>query len=540
MLFFQHAAAKVAHSTQTITMRYHSTPQLARALSAILGLLLFIGAPAARAQEIPTPPDLWNLATGEKIPGADVLKTRDFGAISQGAPPDVQRMGFFRVVVVEHQDNLQPNDIILAVDGLRIYGWREFELARFRDPLATNMTLLINRKGDLHWLKYHDLQPGRSLGAGFDIDAEHDRILNAMESLGLPLADEKVRQSLMQLPAQSALELDQWSKQAPPNPDTAWLQDFIDLYTAVQGRHYANAVKPAHEPPIPYFKRLEAFYLTLADENKAKEVPPDLKASGEVPEFYTLALPVPGYLPPLGNLKFSDRRFQALLLRKYALGDRPDQEITMAAQKYATSGSDGLDLYIDQVRASLLDPDRQGILPYRNNLLQNPTSRTLMAQALSDRMKDPDAIDWPINAYAMIALDWATGNYGAIAPTVSDLGKRSPYLARLAMGGLYFIRHAERNRWRYLNAAMNVMAKNRDFLGPDVPVLYTWAISKVQPVALSLGMADGNKLADPYWLLTAAPYADLVALKAGSSPAPSPAPADATGASPSPAAQPGQ
>jgi len=524
-------------------MRFHSSSRrLAQALSAVLGFLLFAGSPGVRAQDIPTPPDLWNLATGEKIPGADVLKTKDFGAISQGAQPAFRRMGFFRVVVVENQDDLQPNDIVLAVDGLRIYGWREFELARFRNPLATSMTLLINRKGDLHWLKYHDLQPGRALGSGFDIDAEQDRILNALESLGLPLTDEKVRQSLLQLPAQAPVELDQWSKQSPGNADTAWLQDFIDLYTAIQGRHYANAVKPAHAPPIHYFQRLENFYLTLADENKAKEVSPDLKASGEVPEFYVLALPVAGYLPPLGNLKFSDKRFQALFLRKYALGDRPDSEITMAAQKYATSGSDGLDLYMDQVCASLLDPDTQGELPYRNKLLQSPASRTLLAQALSDRIKDPDAVDWSVNAYAMIALDWATGNYGAIAPLVDDLGKRSPYLARRAMGGLFFIRHAERNRWRYLAAAIKVMAKNRDFMGPDVPVLYTWAISKVQPVALSMDMADGNKLADPYWLLTGAPYAVLVALKGDAAPSPTPtaADADAASASPSPGGQPGQ
>jgi hypothetical protein len=523
-------------------MRFHSSLRLAQALSALLAVLVFLGSPAIRAQDIPTPPDLWSLSTGEKIPAADVLKTKDFGAISQGAQPAVRRMGFFRVVVVENQDDLQPNDIILAVDGLRIYGSREFDLARFRNPLATSMTLLINRKGDLHWLKYHDLQPGRSLGSGFDTDAEQDRILNAMESLGLPLTDEKVRQSLQQLPAQAAAELDQWSKQSPGTTDTAWLQEFIDLYTAVQGRHYSGVVKPAHAPPIPYFQRLENFYLTFADENKAKEVPPDLKASGELPEFYVLALPVPGYLSPLGDLKFSDRRFQSLFLRKYALGDRPDSEIAMAAQKYATSGSDGLDLFIDQVCASLLDPDNQGELPYRNKLLQSPASRTLLSQALSDRIKDPGAVDWPINAYAMIALDWATGNFRDIAPLVDDLGKRSPYLARRAMGGLFFIRHAQRNRWAYLAAARNVMANSRDFLGPDVPVLYTWAISKVQPVALSMDMADGNRLPDPYWLLTGAPYAVLVALKGETTPAPSPTPAaaDAASPSPNPNGQPGQ
>jgi hypothetical protein len=174
---------------------------------------------------------------------------------------------------------------------------------------------------------------------------------------------------------------------------------------------------------------------------------------------------------------------------------------------------------MDQVRASLLDPDNQGELPFRNKLLQDGASRTLLLQALADRMKDPDAVDWPIDAYAMIALDWKTGNADKIAPLLADLGKRSPYLARSATAALFFFRHQTRSPWRLLAQTRYVLANNHNFLGPDVPELYTWALSKVLPVARSLQMVSANQLPDPQLLLTSAPYAELVVLKGGQIPA---------------------
>jgi hypothetical protein len=124
------------------------------------------------------------------------------------------------------------------------------------------------------------------------------------------------------------------------------------------------------------------------------------------------------------------------------------------------------------------------------------------------------SIDWALNAYAMVALDWATGGWEKMAPILSDLAPRSPYLARSAMQGLYFIRHAERNRQRYLAPSRDVMAKNNDFLGPDAPAMYPWAINKIQPIAESLGLVNGNPLPNPYLLLTGVPYAEMMALKA--------------------------
>ena len=120
--------------------------RFARAWLLLQALLILTLVPALRAQDLQPPDHLWNIATGEMMPGADVLKSKDFGAI-------VQDNGIHRRwkwwLDVPQPEGLNPGDIILAVDGMRIYGSREFELARFRDPLATSMTLLVNHEGDL-------------------------------------------------------------------------------------------------------------------------------------------------------------------------------------------------------------------------------------------------------------------------------------------------------------------------------------------------------------------------------------------------------
>jgi len=63
------------------------------------------------------------------------------------------------------------------------------------------------------------------------------------------------------------------------------------------------------------------------------------------------------------------------------------------------------------------------------------------------------------------------------------------------------------------SAVEKILGRNRYFLGPNVPELYLWALSKVRPAAITVGEADGNLIPDPYELLISAPYAELVALK---------------------------
>jgi len=503
-------------------MPARSTPCRFARLILIPVLSLLACAVRLSAQDI-QPPDLWDIATGEQIPGSDVLKTKDFGAVIAAIPQKVS---------AAWQGGLRPGDIILGVDGMRTFGSREYQLARFRNLMASKMTLLINRDGDLEWHKLHGLTPGRDIGVRFDLNTEQDRFLNAVESLGLPVSDESIIPPLRLLPAHAAAAVFLWTdpKKSPTQPDTAWLQEFINLYAAIQGRHYAEASSPAHEPPIPYFQRLEKFYLSLAAANQPKETPPDLQKSGVTPEFYTLAVPVPYYKPALGDLHFSDLRFKTLVTRLYASNGRPDEEIATAANEYASNDADGLDAYLSEIKAAILDPDTMDGWPYRSYLVARPVSRTLLIQQLSDRMKDESAPDWPLDACAMVSLDFLNGSNSAAADLVAAIGKHSPWLAVFVAQNASDNRQATKGgdpqRFRYLRL---VMSKNQNFLGSDIPALYTWAVAKVGPLGIASREIPMGPIRDPYFILTAAPYAELSALKGVQPPPPNPAPPNVPG-----------
>jgi hypothetical protein len=475
------------------------------------------------------PPNLWDIATGEEISGADVLKTKSFGVVVAGSgwggsPADAS--------------GLRGGDIILGMDGMRTYGKREWELARFRNPLSSTMTLLINREGDLQWIKLHDLDPGRMIGVEWNNDQEQERFIDEIESLGLPVPEDRVLPALRLLPAAAAPALDLWAHSGTAsNPaDTAWLQEFIKLYLAVQSRHYSEAAPPAHQPPIPYFQRLEKFYLSLAAANLFKETPPDVARTGETPEFYTLALPIPFYKPSLGDVHFSDLRFNALLARAYgtprsAHADdtvQENAEIKIAAAKYASGTGDGLERYLDAIKAGLLNARGYGALAYDSDLVQQPLSRYLLITRMQGALQNESDGDWPLVACAMIALDTQKGDDAAAFDLIQRLAKHSPALAAIAADQA--LRHDRvAGGFKQLRHDMN---HSEGFLAADYPELYRWASEQVAPLAEDCAEIDRAERHDPYVVLIQAPYAELSALK-GVKEAPPPATAPET-PSPSP------
>jgi hypothetical protein len=450
------------------------------------------------------PPNLWDIATGEEIPGADVLKAKDFGAV---------------VAASSDAAGLRDGDIILGVDGMRTYGTRDWELARFRNPMSSTMTLLINREGDLQWLKLHDLEPGRMIGVEWNTAQEQERFINEIESLGLPIPADAILPALRLLPASAAAALDLWARAKPSlaPENTAWIQEFITLYLAVQSRHYSDAKAPAHLPPIPCFLRLEKFYLSLAAANLGKEAPPDVARTGETPEFYTLALPIPFYKPSLGDLHFSDLRFNALLARNYGMphvvaadGTMAERDETrIAAAQYATSKGDGLERYLDIIKAGLLDGRDYGASAYDNDLVQQSLSRYLLSMRMQEALRNESDGDWPLVACGMIALDTQNGDDASAYALIQKLAKHSPALAENAAD--LALRH---NRvaagFKQLRHDMN---HSEGFLAADYPELYRWASEQVAPLAVDCAEIDRAERRDPYAVLTKAAYAELSALK---------------------------
>jgi hypothetical protein len=463
-------------------------------------------------------PDLWDIATGEHIPAAEVLKTKDFGA----------RVKDFDYNTPASRNFLQ-GDIILAVNNFRVYGGHEYTLARNRDPFSSSLSYLVNRNGDLLWVKLHNLQPGHRIGLRTDWRVDCDRFPAAIESLGLPAPDEKTLPALQLLPARAAAELYLWDISSPSAAaaNTAWLKDFIDLYLAVEGRHYSDAHAPNHQPPIPYFQRLEKFYLALAAANQPKETLPDASKTGESPEFYVLAMPIPICEPPLGELHFTDLRFNSLLSRAYATSESgSDAEVVAAAAQYANKQADGIERYLNYTKAALLNPVRFNDLLYANRSVADSFSRKLLIQAISGLMSDQGQPDWPLNAAAMIALKFRNGDFQDAAGLLDALGKRSPWLAlSVAQNARHHVSLAPgKKRFATIRKVLN---RTNFFFGGDLPEAYRWTLETVTPIAVAAKEIGPWDETEPYHTLTNAAYAELSALKAAapsasSSPAPQP------------------
>jgi hypothetical protein len=460
------------------------------------------------------PPELWDIGTGERIAGADLLETKNFGAVIDDISPGG----------AADKGGLKKGDIILGVDGMRVYGKAECKLAWFRNPMSSTMTLLVNHEGDLAWRKLHDLSAGHRIGIHLDPNLERNRFLAEIEALGLPIPDEKLLPALRMLPSHAAAALHLWAaaKGSSAGQNTAWIQDFIGLYSELSQRQYGKATAPANQPPIPYFQRLEKFYLSLAAANQPTETPPDLAKTGETPEFYALALPIPNCNAPLGDPHFTDPRFNALLAGKFAGESWLDSEIKAAAVEYGGSQAEGLDRYLDKVKASILDPSLYILTPYNSALVQHPVSVVLLIQQLGDRMKDETNPDWPLEACAMVPLKFLAGAPSEAADLVNTLGQRSPYLAQCAANSALASRSLIKGK-EPLKALRKVIAENRDFyLEPGAPALCRWALEKVSALAVAYDEIKADQVDDPYAILTGAPFAEVSALK-GVQPPPVPA-----------------
>jgi hypothetical protein len=240
-------------------------------------------------------------------------------------------------------------------------------------------------------------------------------------------------------------------------------------------------------------------------------------------------------VPPLGDLHFTDLRFNSLVNRVYAARSGLDAETKAAAEDYAHSKADDLDRYLDNTKASILDRERLGGIIYDSNLVNQPISIKVLIQALAGQMKDESRPDWPLDACGMIALKFRNGDFQEAADLVDALGKHSPWLAASAT------RNAHYHGWLvpggndHFDALFKVLDRTNNFFGPEIPAVYRWALDTVAPIAV----ADQEyppwvAREEPYYLLTDSPYAELSALKAAR-----PAPA-AFAPSPTPDAPSGQ
>jgi hypothetical protein len=386
------------------------------------------------------------------------------------------------------------------------------------------MSLIVNRDGDLITLKAHELAPGRVMGVTMDEAIEQNLFSESLESLGM-VPDDATLDAIRYMPARAVAELEEWRLQAPVKKDTAWLNDFLALFTAVQQRRYADAKAPAHEPPIPYFKSLATFYLAYAEANKDRESEPDWKRYTQPPEFFVLNVPIPATpVPPLGDVRFSDQKFQALITRRQAHDGIQLKDLEDAAVEYDMAETDGVNKFLNQVKASLLDPWNQSDWPFRSPLVGDELSRHLILQNFDQRLAVKTDPDLALIEFASIGPLVVSKNFGRAVDLFRDLAKRSPYLARKAV----WVYTSAFKPWHIKPqkrmAIYAIVASENNLMGPNPPALCLWALKKVAPLANWTNESSGNQT-DPASILLNAPYAQLLALTGSNGAPKSPAPA---------------
>jgi len=227
-------------------------------------------------------PDLvLDLITWDKLSDEDLQKTRDYGLRVAGVAPgaDVARA------------DLKPDDVILTIDGYRVYGPGEYALVYFSELTPGMSVLRVNRGGQVRVLSVRQTQP--KTGYGFEFKPDRRRLVKLLDGIGLPVAEDS-EAALAYFPARATMRLELWLAADPANRGKAgWVRDYVALYLALVNQEYANAKAPRQRSPIPLFNRLADFYLSIARRHQDGEQEPDWKSHDESLDFYVLYYPFP-------------------------------------------------------------------------------------------------------------------------------------------------------------------------------------------------------------------------------------------------------
>jgi hypothetical protein len=464
----------------------------------VLALVLF-STESVRAGDKEPPPTLHDLGTGEEIAANETIHTKNYGAVVKSVRGAVA-------------DLLRPGDIIVGLDGWRTFGYRDYQLARFKQPLDLTMTLLVNRDGDFEKIKISGLKPGRDIGAQIDHYFGRGRFGNTADALGLAL-DGSTGNMMQFTCAQAAASLEQWMLEAG-DKDTAWLKDFIALTYDVQKSRFASARIPTHEPPVAFFKRLEKFLLSVVERNKTREQPPDWKALGESAEYFVLNYPIPGFAsPPLGTLKLSDKRFQSLLEKRTS--PAPHNELRASAEVYTRGGDTAMERALNYAKAALIDPQDYDMWAYASPIVWDPKARQFLLAELNSRRANTDDPDWPLIAYASVGPLVLDMKRKEAAEIVSQLGKQSPYLGWRAIQTFLDAAHDSKSREKGLEFIEKAANDNDYFMGSGASQMLRWALQKMPPIVAWTGEVHATN--DPTRLLLGAPYSELLALTGSAS-----------------------
>jgi len=329
---------------------------------------------------------------------------------------------------------VERGDLLVAVDGYRVYDGREFQLfRRQRGPEADALTLLVERNGDIRRIDVANTPALRRIGQ--DMRTNGPTLPALLQQMGVPCGDEE-RRILIRFPQRAVQEIMDWLAADPGHVrQVDWLRDLTSLYIHLANQEWEQAATLDAKPsPLPYCRRLACFYQSLAERNRHGEQPPDPAAHGESLEFYVINYPYPKFIwPAKGVLTSTDTEFLLYLDRRYQEPFGPGGPAAHWAMEQLEKYERGSErqCYMKELKAALVCPNYHGGWPYRTSFVQNAETRKPLVSKLRDGLAKKDA-DQLLYGYSLVGPLVIDNQEAELLARLEALGQQSPYFCLLA------------------------------------------------------------------------------------------------------------
>ncbi|MBN2713591.1 MAG: hypothetical protein JXR97_14315 [Planctomycetes bacterium] len=375
---------------------------------------------------------------------------------------------------------LLVGDIVLALDGYRVFDAAAFDMIRFifRNE-AEDMTLVVRRGKDIYEVKLLGLDPVRD-GKLKVRTRTMNTLFDKLKELGIAY-DESVAGHLKKFPGQAVEKLDLWLKADPANRNnTAWLKQFVDNYAHCVNLEWDKINIPEQNLPVPIFNRLTKLYLSLADlyrgNPKAEPMP---KSHGVLIAFFMQYYPYPHRVTPeFGVVKATDEKFLGFL-KSMRDGSDDDEDKRHSYANSINDGGSAANIYLGQVKKAILHPDNHGGWPYRSSQIWTKESREPVVQDLESRLKsEPENAS--LIAFALIGPMIHDNNQTRLLELEKMIREKSPYLA-------YRARQIIRLGTNFLNRVQlwekcRVEFDKHDLYGGDASILPEWIADRTTTI----------------------------------------------------------
>ncbi len=327
------------------------------------------------------------------------------------------------------RSGIQRGDRLLAVDGVRVYGVREFVYLLGRRPAGRyGVDLAVAGSDGLRGVTIAAALRREMLGLRLD-DPEVP-LAKALAARGLQL-DEVAGACLNVLPLRYRLGLYDALPVDPATPVPGWMRRLVERYLALCREDYEAAGSgPAPAVPRPRLAALAAFHVRFAQSMLSDPGAVSPRACGVDPEFFAFCLPWPHVpKPPLGPA-FAD---PSPLRRHLAESRRDGRDLSAPAREFCRSlleTSDRLAILLGLVQASLIAPEAYGMRLAGLSDLRLAEQLDPLISRLDRRLAaEPAVLDEAVLRAARFIAAIAAGDGPGMDRQFGRLRRISPYLA---------------------------------------------------------------------------------------------------------------